>query len=123
MHPAMSGRAQRNARRNNRKFDMTGEPNPKTPEDDAANDRKRQLNTLIGLSDKFGDSLANAFAKNVAEGKKFDGVLKSIRQSLVENGLRLSIAPLQSAFSQSVKSVSTAGLGSAPLDLGGWQAD
>ena len=102
---------------------MTGEPNPKTPEDDAANDRKRQLNTLIGLSDKFGDSLANAFAKNVAEGKKFDGVLKSIRQSLVENGLRLSIAPLQSAFSQSVKSVSTAGLGSAPLDLGGWQAD
>ncbi len=54
-------------------------------------DRKRQLNTLIGLSDKFGDSLSNAFAKNIAEGKKFDDVLKKVRESLVETGLRLAL--------------------------------
>ncbi len=34
--------------------------------------RKRQLETLISLSGKFGDSLSTAFAKNVAEGKKLD---------------------------------------------------
>ncbi|UVF18234.1 phage tail tape measure protein [Microvirga terrae] len=83
-------------------------------------DRKRQLTTLIGLSDKFGDSLSNAFAKNVAEGKKFDNVLKSVRQSLVETGLRLALAPLQTALSQSVKGMMTGALGSSlPLDGGG----
>ncbi|MGO4572803.1 phage tail tape measure protein [Microvirga sp. 2TAF3] len=83
-------------------------------------DRQRQLNTLIGLSDKFGDSLSNAFAKNIAGGKKFDDVLKSVRQSLVETGLRLALAPLQMALSQSMKSITTGGMeGASPLDLGG----
>jgi phage-related minor tail protein len=83
-------------------------------------DRERQLNTLIGLSDKFGDSLANAFAKNIAEGKKFDNVLKSLRQSLVETGLRLALAPLQLALSQSVKNMTAGAMGgSLPLDGGG----
>ena len=36
--------------------------------DTEVEDRKRQLNTLIGLSEKFGDPLSNAFAKNIAEG-------------------------------------------------------
>lgn len=86
----------------------------------AGEDKKRQLNTLIGLSDKFGDSLSKAFAKNVAEGKKFDDILKSVKQSLVETGLRLALAPLQSALSQSVKGLSggAAGGGEA-LDLSG----
>ncbi len=53
-------------------------------QDNIASDRARQLNTLIGLSEKFGVSLSNAFAKNISEGKKFDDVLKSVRQSLVE---------------------------------------
>jgi hypothetical protein len=74
-------------------------------------DRERQLNTLIGLSDKFGDSLSNAFAKNIAEGKKFDNVLKSLRQSLVETGLRLALAPLQVALSQSVKNMTAGAMG------------
>jgi hypothetical protein len=78
---------------------------PKSPislTDPIDDDRKRQLNILIGLSEKFGDSLSNAFAKNISEGKKFDNVLKSVRQSLVETGLRLALAPLQMALSQSV---------------------
>ena len=80
-------------------------------------DRKRQLNTLIGLSDKFGDSLSNAFAKNIVEGKKFDVVLKKVRESLVETGLRLALAPLQTALSQSVKSLTTGAVGgSLPFD-------
>jgi hypothetical protein len=32
-------------------------------------DRDRQLQTLIGLSERFGDSLTTAFAKTVAEGR------------------------------------------------------
>lgn len=84
------------------------------------NDRERQLNTLIGLSEKFGDSLTNAFAKNVSEGKKFDDVLKSLRQSLVETGLRMALGPLQVALSQSAKSLTTGAVeGALPLDLGG----
>jgi phage-related minor tail protein len=88
--------------------------------DTETEDRKRQLNTLIGLSEKFGDSLSNAFAKNIAQGKKFDNVLKSMGQSLVETGLRLAVAPLQMALSQSVKGMMTGSMqGSLPLDGGG----
>jgi len=82
-------------------------------------DRKRQLNTLIGLSEKFGDSLSNAFAKNIAEGKKFDVVLKKVRDSLVETGLRLALGPLQAALSQSLKGLAVEPLqGSLPLNGG-----
>ena len=89
-------------------------------QDPIAADRSRQRNTLIGLSEKFGDSLSNAFAKNIAEGKKFDNVIKLVRQSLVETGLRLALAPLQMALSQSVKGMMTDSLqGSLPLDGGG----
>ena len=31
--------------------------------------REHQLNTLTGLSDRFGDSLTSAFAKNIAEAR------------------------------------------------------
>jgi hypothetical protein len=86
--------------------------------DGVAEDRKRQLNTLIGLSEKFGDSLSNAFAKNIAEGKKFDVVLKKVRDSLVETGLRLALAPLQMALSQTLKGITADPLQNS-LPLGG----
>lgn len=86
---------------------------------DLEKDRERQLNTLIGLSDKFGDSLSNAFAKNIAEGKKFDDVLKKVRESLVETGLRLALGPLQTALSQSLKGLTAGPLqGSLPMNGG-----
>jgi phage-related minor tail protein len=92
----------------------------KSPKPEVERDRARQLNTLIGLSERFGDSLSNAFAKNVSEGKKFDDVLKSVRQSLVETGLRLALAPLQMALSQSVKNMTVGAMGqSLPMDGGG----
>lgn len=34
---------------------------------------ERQLNTLIGLSERFGASLSNAFAKNTSEGTRIAG--------------------------------------------------
>lgn len=91
-----------------------------SPKSDWEKDRERQLNTLIGLSDKFGDSLSNAFAKNIAEGKKLDDIFKKMRESLVETGLRLALAPLQMALSQSVKSMTVGAMGSSlPMDGGG----
>lgn len=92
--------------------------NKSLPNDADQKDRERQLGTLIGLSEKFGDSLSNAFAKNIAEGKKFDHVLKKVRESLVETGLRLALAPLQMALSQSIKSLTTGAMGSS-LPIGG----
>ena len=66
---------------------MTTNPNAIKPTDhddsEIKKDRERQLQTLTGLSERFGDSLTTAFAKNIAEGKKFDDVLKSVRRSLV----------------------------------------
>ncbi|WP_210485629.1 phage tail tape measure protein [Microvirga antarctica] len=72
-------------------------PGP-APDDGTARDRQRQLDTLIGLSDRFGTTMTKAFAKNVAEGNKFDAMLKSVQRSLVETGLRLALSPLQSGL-------------------------
>ena len=67
-------------------------------------DRERQLSTLIALSERFGDSLARAFAKNVAEGKKLDDMLKGMGQSLAQAGLRQALSGLQSLLANSLKS-------------------
>jgi phage-related minor tail protein len=67
--------------------------------------RERQLGTLIALADRFGDSLSRAFAKNVAEGRKLDDMLKGMGQSLLQSGLRQALSGLQSALSTSLKSL------------------
>lgn len=85
-------------------------------DDPLTEDRKRHFNTLIGLSDQFGNSLTSAFAKNIAEGKKFDDVLKSVRRSLVETGLKMALAPLQIGLSQSMKELSTGLMGTRSAD-------
>ncbi|WP_442039777.1 phage tail tape measure protein [Microvirga sp. 2MCAF35] len=98
---------------------MSSHVETKNASKEVFSDKDRQLNTLISLSEKFGDSLSNAFAKNIAEGKKFDNVIKSVRQSIVETGLRLALAPLQLALSQSVKGMMAGSMqGSLPLDGG-----
>ncbi|MBL0407091.1 phage tail tape measure protein [Microvirga aerilata] len=68
-------------------------------------DRERQLNTLIGLSERFGESLSNAFAKNISEGKKFDNVLKDVRKSFTELALKSAMAPLQMALTRGLQSL------------------
>lgn len=82
-------------------------------------DKDRQLNSLIGLSQKFGDTLSKALSKNVAEGKKFDDVLKSLHKTLMETGMRMALAPLQSALSQGLKGLAAGGLGGAASLDGG----
>ena len=92
--------------------------------DAAVEGKERQLDTLKGLSDKFGDSLAGAFAKGAAEGKKVDDVLKSLQKSLLQSSLRLAAAPLQLAVTQGLKSLvgglfgHAQGLGSDPSGAG-----
>jgi lambda family phage tail tape measure protein len=83
------------------------------------NDRERQLGTLIALSDRFGDSLSRAFAKNVTEGRKLDDMLKGMGRSLLESGLKGALSGLQSALSTSLKSlISGVGGGSGSPGLG-----
>ena len=68
-------------------------------------DRERQLGALIALSERFGDSLSRAFAKNLAEGKKLDDMLKGMGQSLAQAGLRQALSSLQSLLASSLKGV------------------
>jgi phage-related minor tail protein len=77
----------------------------------------RQLDTLIGLSEKFGDSLSSAFAKNISEGKKFDNVLKDVRRTFTEFALRSATAPLQMALSRGLQTL-MAGLFGTTLPTG-----
>ncbi len=55
----------------------------------------RQLESLSGLSDRFGDSLTRAFSLGIVQGRQLDGILKTVGQSLVQSGLRMALAPLQ----------------------------
>ena len=78
---------------------------PVSPTTSLEEDRARQLNTLIGLSELFGESLSNAFAKNISEGKKFDNVLKDVRKSFTEFALKSAMAPLQMALTSGLQSL------------------
>jgi phage-related minor tail protein len=77
----------------------------------------RQLDILIGLSNRFGESLSNAFAKNISEGKKFDNVLKGVRRTFTEFALRSAVAPLQMALSRGLQTL-MAGLFGNALPMG-----
>ncbi len=74
-------------------------------QDPIAADRTRQLNMLIGLSERFGESLSNAFAKNISEGKKFDNVLKDVRKTFTEFALKSAMAPLQMALTRGLQTL------------------
>ncbi|HZH53277.1 MAG TPA: phage tail tape measure protein [Microvirga sp.] len=49
--------------------------------------------------------MANAFAKNIAEGKKFDDVLKNVRRTFTEFALRSAIAPLQMSLTRGLQTL------------------
>ncbi|ANY77579.1 phage tail protein [Microvirga ossetica] len=88
--------------------------------DEIRDDKKQavqQLNTLIGLSDRFGESLSNAFAKNISEGKKFDNVLKDVRRTFTEFALKAAMAPLQMALTRGMQTL-MAGLFGNALPMG-----
>ena len=71
---------------------------------DTTRETARQLESLRGLSDRFGESLTRAFARGIAQGQELDGILRTLGRSFVEMGLRSAFAPLQSMMSQAVGS-------------------
>jgi hypothetical protein len=90
---------------------------PVSPTNSLEEGRARQLNTLIGLSERFGESLSNAFAKNILDGKKFDNVLKDVRKTFTEFALRSAMAPLQMALGRGLQTL-MAGLFGNALPMG-----
>lgn len=67
--------------------------------------RKRELETLDRLSQRFGRSLSDAFQKNVSEGRRLDGVLSSLARSLAGAGLKAALAPLRSALRSGLEGI------------------
>jgi phage-related minor tail protein len=107
MHPVIKSKPE-NTNSLKKLFSMTTS-NDLNKEANAALSKKeqtrRQLDTLIGLSDRFGDSLTNAFAKNIAEGKKFDDVLKNVRRTLTEFAFRTALMPLQLSLTRGLQTL------------------
>ncbi len=67
-----------------------------------------QIKNLNALSTSFGRSLTDAFANGIVQGKKFEDVLRSLGQTLVEFGLKAAFQPIAnsatSLFSQFLNS-------------------
>ena len=66
--------------------------------------RAQQLETLDRLANRFGASLSGAFSKNVAEGRRLDGVLGTLGRTLLNASLRAAMKPLRSALQSALKS-------------------
>jgi phage-related minor tail protein len=60
-----------------------------------ARETARELESLRGLADRFGESLTRAFARGITQGQELDSILQGLGRSLVEMGLRAAFAPLQ----------------------------
>lgn len=88
--------------------------------DDGDHDaRERQLEALDRLSQRFGTSLSDAFSRNVAEGRRLDGVLQSLGRTLLSATLRASLQPLQGALRSGVSGLFGGGDGVTALARGG----
>jgi len=72
------------------------------------------------LSNDFGKSLTETFGKGIAEGKRFDDVLKGLRQSLVQFGLRAALQPLELSISRGLETL-LSGLSGISATVGGDQ--
>ncbi len=101
-------------------------------EDSASPSRVSNLRSLSALtrdltksSEAFGRSITNAFAKGIVEGRRFEDVLRSVGQTLVESLLKTALKPLASGLSgllgSGIKSLtglfSGGGLGSAAAKI------
>jgi phage-related minor tail protein len=60
-----------------------------------ARETARELESLRGLADRFGESLTRAFARGITQGQELASILQGLGRSLVEMGLRAAFAPLQ----------------------------
>ena len=57
------------------------------------------LRDMQGLADGFGRTLTTAFRKSAIEGRRLEGVLKSMALSLSRRALNAALKPLQSGIS------------------------
>jgi hypothetical protein len=57
------------------------------------------MKELRKSSEDFGRSITGAFAKGVADGKKFEDVLKNIGKAMVENLLKAALKPVELSLS------------------------
>jgi phage-related minor tail protein len=60
------------------------------------------MKELRKSSDDFGRSITGAFAKGVADGRKFEDVLKNIGKAMVENLLKAALKPVELSLSSSL---------------------
>ena len=80
--------------------------------------RRKQLEDLDRLSQRFGTSLSGALAKNAAEGKRLDDVLGQIGRTLLNATLKAAMKPLRTGLAALLKSA-LSGLGSGGFGSGG----
>ena len=71
--------------------------------------RQRQLESLDRLAQRFGASLNGAFSKNVAEGKRLDGVLNAVGRTLLNTTLKVAAKPLRSGLEALIKGALSGG--------------
>jgi phage-related minor tail protein len=75
--------------------------------------RAKQLSDLDRLAQRFGTSLSGAFAKNVQEGRRLDGVLERIGRTLLNASLRAAMKPLRSGLTDLFKNALSGASGQA----------
>jgi phage-related minor tail protein len=81
---------------------MSDSETPKSLEQRTLDAQERQLETLTRLSERFGQSLSQAFAKNSREGKELDNVLQSIGKNLLTTTARSASTQLQKGVSSGI---------------------
>jgi len=74
-----------------------------------------QMKTLDGLTLSFGRSLSGALASGVVQGRRFEDVLRSLGQRLIEIGFRAALRPVDAALGSAFEGLlrSAGGAGSS----------
>jgi phage-related minor tail protein len=80
--------------------------------------RRKQLEDLERLSQRFGQSLSGALQKSAGEGKRLDDVLGQIGRTLLNATLKAAMKPLRTGLAALLKSA-LSGLGSGGLGSSG----
>ena len=65
----------------------------------------QEIARLTELTDRLGTSLTATYARGIADGKRFDEVLRRMARSFVEIGLKAALAPLQQSLSRGISGV------------------
>lgn len=94
------------------------------PGDDSLDLQRRidETERLRAVAERLGATLSDAFGRGSAEGGRFERTLQGLRRSLVDFGLRMAQAPLQSLIRQGVANLAQGfggASGTTPFARGG----